>query len=973
LEENGHSEALAKSRRALLEEIGGGRDVTFVRGIGNVGDELIWAGTRGLLEGREYREIGVEALPSCSGETVLLSGSGAWCRSYHEWMPRALAIAELRFERVIVLPSSFEITAEPVLRALERTDATVFAREPESLGAIQPVCRARLAHDCAFFYDFSGYSVAGAGTLAAFRTDREATGGELVALDNDDISLTSPTLLAWLDKIERHALIRTDRAHVMIAAALMGKQVEFAPSNYHKVDAIAAWSLRDFPVRRIDVPCRLGSLNGSLPTFGAATRERLRAAAVAPPPTPDTGEQTRVTAVVLSHDRPEFVWSAVRSVTAAPTPVRVLVIDNDAEEATRRVLDELAAADPRIEVHVAERNLGCAGGRRLAVELVDTELVLFLDDDAELIPGALEHMLAELDAHPEAVGVTPLVVDDYAKVFHFGGSIAPSPGAVAFTLTGGGLPFDDPSIARSGPTGWVPGTASLLRTEALRQFPIDQSLSYYEDNDWCHRVEQSRPGSFRRRREALVLHHSRAWPAGGTPFVQCSERVERLAAQADFMRANGVLLDVDLGQIVPELRRRDGSTDLATARQLLELISSRGTDWVTMAWINGELAPLLGPYGPETELRAATRASSFRDSAHDGSGLTVTLEQDSILGGMERIAQVVLARWPAATLVAPHFAREPHSGLFPDAVRVELPGHREQFLAPLHARRLEQATVLDGEVVLALHSSGWALGPRAAPGVPVIAFTNGPPRWTGPLAPYYLRDRSWPVRVAMLAALPLLREHQRRLRRRADLVLACSQYAASQLPEQARVIHSPVDVTRFSGEGDPGGHVLVVGRQVAHKRFDLVVRAMRGRPERLIVVGDGPELGRLTRTAPPNVTFAGNVDDDELAALLHGARALVHPMPEEFGIVMAEAQAAGVPVIAPRAGGALEIVRDGVTGRLLEIVTPATIGAALDSLVHDPEACRAAAAPFAAERFVDQLGAALDAVRGRTAPERAVA
>jgi glycosyltransferase involved in cell wall biosynthesis len=359
---------------------------------------------------------------------------------------------------------------------------------------------------------------------------------------------------------------------------------------------------------------------------------------------------------------------------------------------------------------------------------------------------------------------------------------------------------------------------------------------------------------------------------------------------------------------------------------------------------------------------------------YDGVGLTVMLEQDSVLGGMERIAEAVLARWPAATLVAPHFTGEPGSGLFPGALQVALPGRREQFLAPLHARRLERAIVLDGEVVLALHSSGWALGARAMRGIPVVAFTNGVPRWCGPMARYYVRDRRWAVRTAALAARPLLRAHLRRVLRRADLVLACSHAAASELPQPVHVMHPPVDVARFSGSGDPDGHVLAVGRQVAHKRFDLPVRAMRGRPERLVVVGDGPELAKLRPIAPANVTFAGAVDDDELVALLQGARALVQPASEAFGIAMAEALAAGVPVIAPRVGGALEMVRDGATGRLLESVTPAAIGAALDALVHDPEACRAAAAPFAVDRFVDQLGAALDAVCGRAAaPEFAVA
>jgi glycosyltransferase involved in cell wall biosynthesis len=237
----------------------------------------------------------------------------------------------------------------------------------------------------------------------------------------------------------------------------------------------------------------------------------------------------------------------------------------------------------------------------------------------------------------------------------------------------------------------------------------------------------------------------------------------------------------------------------------------------------------------------------------------------------------------------------------------------------------------------------------------------------GPLMPFYVRDRAWPVRLAARAALPLHDRLQRRLRARADVALASSEFSSARLPEPAPVLYPPVDTERFTGRGDPNGHVVAVARLVAHKRIDVLVEAMRGRRERLVVVGTGPELARLRRDAPANVEFTGQVDDDRLAAILSGARALVHPTAEEFGIVMAEALASGVPVIAPQAGGALEIVEDGRTGHLLAQVTPDTISDALDNLGFDPAACREGAQRFGQDRFLDELGAVLDAACGRDA------
>jgi GT2 family glycosyltransferase len=346
--------------------------------------------------------------------------------------------------------------------------------------------------------------------------------------------------------------------------------------------------------------------------------ERLRTVALLPPPARTPQGPSRITAVILSRDRPQLVAAAVRSVTAATLPVTVLVIDNNSDRPTRSVLAALASEDPRVELRLSDRNLGGAGGHRLAVELVETELVLFLDDDAELMPGALEGLLADLDAHPDAAAVTARVVAPDGTVHHYGGSMAISEELATFTLDGAGLPFDDPSLPPTGPSSWVPDTAVLARVEALREHPIDEAMAGYRDRDWCLRVEQERPGSLRRCREALALHHHRGDYRPSSRLIERSQTTERLRAQAHFLHAHGRLLDLDALQLVPELGLSDGSIDGEAARLLLELIAARGTDWATMAWCNGELEPLLGRarLGEELErARAETRAAAAARAA----------------------------------------------------------------------------------------------------------------------------------------------------------------------------------------------------------------------------------------------------------------------------------------------------------------------------------------------------------------------
>ena len=236
------------SRQKLLNALTGARDITYIRSYGNIGDELIYAGTRQLFADLSYREIHIKDVESAGGHTAVIAGGGDWCNAYHHAIPPALPAIEERFEQVIVLPSSFDVSNDLVRDTLARTKALVFARERVSYEQIRGLCRADIAHDCAFYFDFRPYLRQGRGNLRAYRTDPEAN-LDAVPSDSIDISATCETLDEWLWTIARHETVETDRAHVMIAAALLGKHVVYYPSNYHKVSAIAAFSLSEFPVQ----------------------------------------------------------------------------------------------------------------------------------------------------------------------------------------------------------------------------------------------------------------------------------------------------------------------------------------------------------------------------------------------------------------------------------------------------------------------------------------------------------------------------------------------------------------------------------------------------------------------------------------------------------------------------------------------------------------------------------------------------
>ncbi len=129
------------------------------------------------------------------------------------------------------------------------------------------------------------------------------------------------------------------------------------------------------------------------------------------------------------------------------------------------------------------------------------------------------------------------------------------------------------------------------------------------------------------------------------------------------------------------------------------------------------------------------------------------------------------------------------------------------------------------------------------------------------------------------------------------------------------IVHPPVDTKKFIGNNsaDRSGYILW-GRHVPYKRFDLAIEACNRLGAQLTVVGAGIDTERLKKLAGPTITFVGRVSDKELVDLAHSAKAFLFPNEEDFGIVAVEAMAAGLPVIAYKKGGALDIVEDGVTG-----------------------------------------------------------
>ena len=159
---------------------------------------------------------------------------------------------------------------------------------------------------------------------------------------------------------------------------------------------------------------------------------------------------------------------------------------------------------------------------------------------------------------------------------------------------------------------------------------------------------------------------------------------------------------------------------------------------------------------------------------------------------------------------------------------------------------------------------------------------------------------------------------------RPDEVIAISTAVKKRIKRyynrDSKVIFPPVETEKFISlkKVKEKDYYLFVSRLVPYKRPDLAIEAFNELGLSLIVIGDGSEEQKLKAKAKPNIKFINYLTDEKLAGYYQRTRGLIFPQEEDFGIVALEAQAAGTPVIAFKAGGALDTIIEGKTGIFFE-------------------------------------------------------
>lgn len=253
--------------------------------------------------------------------------------------------------------------------------------------------------------------------------------------------------------------------------------------------------------------------------------------------------------------------------------------------------------------------------------------------------------------------------------------------------------------------------------------------------------------------------------------------------------------------------------------------------------------------------------------------------------------------------------------------KFDITREHNEMLATFMPMAFEQFIFDDFDLIISVTSEA-AKGIITKPKTKHICYCLTPTRylWSG----YDEYFRGSVMRAVSTPALKYLRRWDKIAANRPDHLIAISSEVKNRIKTyyglNSEIIFPPIMMKKKNKiKKSNGSYFLLVSRFSAlsyYKKIDLAIEAFNKTQMPLVIVGSGPMKSKLMGKAGKNIKFEGDVTDTKLQDYYSGAKALVFPGYEDFGLVMAEAQYFGTPVIAYSKGGAKDIVIKGKTGKL---------------------------------------------------------
>lgn len=319
------------------------------------------------------------------------------------------------------------------------------------------------------------------------------------------------------------------------------------------------------------------------------------------------------------------------------------------------------------------------------------------------------------------------------------------------------------------------------------------------------------------------------------------------------------------------------------------------------------------------------------------------------MGGAEEVVLALAEAFPGAPIYTSTYVPQNMPRFAKYDVRTtylqSLPGPLKKLhklMPTLRVRAFRALDLSEFDIIISSSSAEAKQVRKTRPGQIHICYCHTPIRYYWSHYKEYKKDPGFGalnpiIRLGMPLFVPSQRKADYLAAQAVDVFVAnsdeCQKRIKKYYNRKSTVVHPPVNVARFTPARERGNHYVTVGRQVPYKRYDLVVQACTELRIPLWVFGSGPEHEKLVAMAGPTIQFRsdrhGDASDEQLEAALNSAKGFIYAAEEDFGIVQAEALAAGAPVVAYGKAGTLDIVQDGETGILFDKQTVEAITTAI--------------------------------------------
>lgn len=350
-------------------------------------------------------------------------------------------------------------------------------------------------------------------------------------------------------------------------------------------------------------------------------------------------------------------------------------------------------------------------------------------------------------------------------------------------------------------------------------------------------------------------------------------------------------------------------------------------------------------------------------------------------GGAERVLKSLSDMFGSPKIITSYYKKEAMHKYFPanqvEAIwtdKIPFLRDKHKFTPMIRALAFKLKRPVDADLLF-VSSGSEAKALRVKQGGTQITYCHAPTHFLWQRTDEYMKNTglgplSLVAKLGLKFFLKPLRKMDYSAAQNPDYLIANSEHTKKMIKKyydrDSTVIHPPVDVENFSklkNKFKKRQGLIITGRHTPYKSFDLAVQACTKLKVNLTVLGEGPDTDNLRKMAGPTIKFKGWVSEQEKRELIAQSAGFLFPGIDDFGIAAVEALAAGTPVIALKAGGALDYINPGVNGIFFNNKKVQDLEAAIQQfnrLKFNPQEVSASAQQFSEDKFQKKIQKFID-------------